>query len=63
MAESEGGSACEASKLSRVEESGEDHLIALGLVVLEVFGRMGVLFGEKTHMSIEGSTKEQSLST
>lgn len=63
MAEPQSGGACKTSELSRVEEGCKDNLITLGFIVLEVLGRMGILFGKKTHMSVERSTQEQTFST
>ena len=44
MAQAQSGSAGKTSELRGVQESGEDHLILVGVVVLEVVWVVGVAF-------------------
>ena len=53
MAEAQSGSAGKASELGGVQESGEDYLVLVGIVVLEVVGVVRIALREESDMAVE----------
>lgn len=45
-----------------MQESGEDHFVLVGVVVLEVVGVVGVAFREESDMAIEGCSQQSAIS-